>query len=61
MRVKTARVQREFRFQGEAEEDKKKVILDERLFRKVPMFSGDTSKYRAWYFDLMVAIGMADS
>ena len=61
MRARTARVQKEFRFQGEAEEDKKKVILDERLFRKVPMFSGDTSKYRGWYFDLMVAIGMADS
>ena len=61
MRAKTARVQKEFRFQGEAEEDKKKVILDERLFRKVLMLSEDTSKYRGWYFDLMVAIGMADS
>ena len=49
-----------FKFQGEREREKK-VILDERLFRKVPMFSGDTSKCRGWYFDLMVVIGMADN
>ena len=61
MRVESTYAPKEFWFQGEAEGDKKKVILDERLFRKVPMFSGDTSKYRGWYFDLMVAIGMADS
>ena len=25
------------------------------------MFGGDLSKYRGWYFDLMVAIGTADN
>ena len=30
---------RDFGFQGKRESEKKKVILDERLFRKVPMFS----------------------
>ena len=49
-----------FKFQGEREREKQ-VSLDERLFRKVPMFSGGASKYRGWYFDLMVPIGMADN
>ena len=44
MRTKSNRAAKEFRFQGEAEDEKKKVILDERLFRNVHMFLGDTSK-----------------
>ena len=33
-----------------------KLTLDERLFRRVVVFSGDLSKYRGWLFDLLVAI-----
>ncbi len=41
-------------------ERSRRTVLDERLFRRVPLFGGDLSKYRGWFFDLVVAIGTAD-
>ena len=37
-----------------------RLTLDERHFRRVDRYSGDSSKFRGWYFDLLVAIGQID-
>jgi hypothetical protein len=42
-------------------EDFKRVILDEKYFRRVDKFDGDVTKFRGWMFDLMVAIGQVDN
>jgi len=38
----------------------KRVTLDEKYFRRCEKFDGDTFKFRAWLFDLLVAIGQID-
>jgi len=38
----------------------KRVTLDEKYFRRCEKFDGDTFKFRAWIFDLLVAIGQID-
>ena len=38
----------------------KRVVLDEKYFRRVDKFTGDSAKFRGWYFDLMVNIGQVD-
>ena len=37
-----------------------KVVLDERNFRRVDRFEGDSHKFRGWIFDLTVALGQVD-
>ena len=37
-----------------------RVILEEKRFRRMGTFSGDTGKFRSWFFDLMVCIGQVD-
>ena len=39
----------------------KKAILEEKYFRRVPQFSGDVSKFRSWFFDLVVCVGTVDA
>ena len=46
---------------GDGEDRPKRVILDERNFRRVDKFEGDMSKFRSWKFDLGVAIGQLDN
>ena len=41
-------------------EDRKKVLLEEKYFRRIEQFSGDAKAYRSWLFDLMVSIGWVD-
>ena len=41
-------------------EGSSRTVLDERLFRRVPVFNGDLSRCRGWLFDLLVALGTAD-
>ena len=36
------------------------VVLDEKYFRRMEKFEGDSSKFRGWLFDLLVAIGQVD-
>ena len=38
-----------------------KVVLEEKFFRRVDKFSGETGKFRTWLFDLEVALGAVDS
>ena len=37
-----------------------KVILDEKYFRRIPIFNGGQSEYRPWMFQLLTAIGQVD-
>ena len=37
------------------------VVLDEKFFRRMDKFDGDLGKFRAWIFDLEVALGSIDS
>ena len=37
-----------------------RVILEEKHFRRMGTFSGDSGKFRSWFFDLMVCIGQVD-
>ena len=37
--------------------DFKRVVLDEKYFRRMQLFAGDASKFRGWFFDLKVAVG----
>ena len=46
--------------QTDKKESFKKVILDEKYFRRIEKFEGDVSKFRAWMFDMMVTIGQVD-
>ena len=38
----------------------RKVVLDERYFRKLPNFTGLPEKFRGWLFQLMVNVGSVD-
>ena len=38
----------------------KRAVLEEKYFRRVPQFTGDSSKFRSWFFDLVVCIGTVD-
>jgi hypothetical protein len=42
-------------------DDWKRVILDEKYFRRVDKFEGDVTRFRGWMFDVMVAIGQVDN
>jgi hypothetical protein len=39
----------------------KRVVLDEKYFRRIDKFDGDFAKFRAWLFDLLVSIGQVDN
>ena len=41
-------------------EDWRKVVLDEKYFRRIDKFEGDFGKFRGWLFDLLVAVGQVD-
>ena len=34
----------------------KRITLDEKYFRRMGVFSGDSSKFRPWFFDLIVCV-----
>ena len=38
----------------------KKVILEEKYFRRMDKFEGDAAKYRSWVFELGIAIAGID-
>ena len=40
--------------------DKPYSVLLEKYFRRMIKFEGDSTKFRAWIFDLLVAIGRVD-
>eukprot|EP00973_Karenia_brevis_P003250 447064-Karenia_brevis.AAC.1 len=45
----------------ETVEDKKKVSLDEKCFRRIEKYVGDPAHFRMWIFNLKVALGQVDS
>eukprot|EP00973_Karenia_brevis_P003417 470565-Karenia_brevis.AAC.1 len=42
-------------------EEKSKVVLDEKHFRRMDKFTGEESQFRMWIFELGVALGQVDS
>ena len=40
--------------------EKQGVVLDEKYFRRVDKFDGDPDKYRAWIFEVVVALAQVD-
>ena len=42
------------------DEDKHRVLLEEKYFRRMEVFEGDRSKFRNWVFDFLVQVGIVD-
>ncbi len=40
--------------------NKRRVILEEKYFRRIDRFGGDAAKFREWKFELLVSIGQVD-
>eukprot|EP00973_Karenia_brevis_P071030 9868469-Karenia_brevis.AAC.1 len=45
----------------ETVEDKRKVCLDEQYSRMIEKYTGDSTQFRMWIFNLEVALGQVDS
>eukprot|EP00973_Karenia_brevis_P025049 3453419-Karenia_brevis.AAC.1 len=45
----------------ETVDDKRKVVLDEKYFRRIDKYAGDSTQLRMWIFNLKVALGQVDS
>ena len=46
--------------QGVGDPGVRKVLLEEKYFRRIEQFAGDAQVYRSWLFDLLVSIGWVD-
>eukprot|EP00973_Karenia_brevis_P016387 2244818-Karenia_brevis.AAC.1 len=44
----------------ETGEDRRRVCLDEKHFRRMEKYGGDPAQFRMWVFNLKVAIGQVD-
>eukprot|EP00973_Karenia_brevis_P056416 7847874-Karenia_brevis.AAC.1 len=45
----------------ETVDDKRKVVLDEKYFRRIDKYVGDSTQFRMWIFNLKVALGQVGS
>ena len=46
--------------QTQSKDEPKRVLLEEKYFRKVKEFTGDAEEFKTWMFKLQVAIGQID-
>eukprot|EP00973_Karenia_brevis_P082649 11456356-Karenia_brevis.AAC.1 len=44
----------------DVEEKKKRVVLDEKHFRRMDKFTGEVSQFRMWMLNLGVVLGQVD-